>query len=351
MATNKGMFGDRLAEAQYAWLKSTIGVWYNNKSVLFANNTFNTVFVDIYDAATGYWEMDQMNAAGEVTHSRTNDPSNYRATVWNGTPGNYIYLFGENGHVDISSYETLGFGVLPTTRVDYNLTRIMDTDWTWLNLYYVLNALNNIHAITALEAEEKRQLAYEWDSQMAYKTVSPYFCDWVGGALDETEMATFFDTAFRDKWNGLYDALQQEYDPLSNYKMHEEEHIDEVKDEDTTTSDTSESAGTNSNTQSSSSTTNDDVYAFNSSTESPDSKNTSSDTSTDSGSTTNSSSSSGTNNFAADNDTDRERDAVGNTGVYSYQKMIQDEWELRQKLVLEEIRKDITEMLTLPIYI
>ena len=36
-----------------------------------------------------------------------------------GDPGaaNYIYLFGDNGYVNVSSYTTLGIGLIPPTRV------------------------------------------------------------------------------------------------------------------------------------------------------------------------------------------------------------------------------------------
>ena len=76
--------------------------------------------------------MDQIARDGTVTHSRSNDPANYRATVWNGDPGNYLYLYGDNGQVAVNSYTTLGFGLIPAVRnvidTEY-LVAIKDTNW------------------------------------------------------------------------------------------------------------------------------------------------------------------------------------------------------------------------------
>ena len=50
----KGLLGDRLSDAQYTYLQTNVASWYNTVTVIFCNNTFTTVFIDVYDGGTGY---------------------------------------------------------------------------------------------------------------------------------------------------------------------------------------------------------------------------------------------------------------------------------------------------------
>ena len=142
---NRGILGDRISDTQYKYLLDNYNSWHNNITVVFVNNNLNTVFIDWYNADTGYYEMDQIVSDGTVTHSRSNDPTNYRSTVWNGTPGSYIYLYGNNGYVTISSKETLN---IPS---EYPLLwTLTDGQYEWLKDNY--DYWNNLNKCTIAKA-------------------------------------------------------------------------------------------------------------------------------------------------------------------------------------------------------
>ena len=168
----------------------------------------------------------------------------------------------------------------------------------------------------------------------------------------------------------MYDAMTAEYNPIENYNMHQTEHIDDVKDEATTSSgsvsSTSENDGSTSGSSSSerdisnSGNNANDVYAFNSESPSHDSRSnnssstsddvsgSSSSSSHDEGSTSTSSSNEGT--YVTDNDRDEELNRSGNIGVTTSQQLVEAELELRKNIILATIRDDITYVMTLPYY-
>ena len=193
---------------------------------------------------------------------------------------------------------------------------------------------------------------------------------WVKGQISELNIANYLYKMYGDKWDKMYDVMTEEYNPIHNYKMHQTEHIDDVRDEnntndgqsnitiegDGTTSRTGSSERDISNTASNSS----DVYAFNSENASHDSSGSNSATTSDDVSssdsatshdeevTTTSNSNVGT--FTADNDRDSELSREGNIGVTTSQQLIEAELEVRRHIILDVIRDDITYVMTLPYY-
>ena len=83
-----------------------------------------------------------------------------------------MYLYGDNGHVAVNSYTTLGFGLIPAVRnvIDTeDLVAIKDTNWLWVNLNNVLGYLKGlgVKAINALTYNDIMELSVEWDSNMS----------------------------------------------------------------------------------------------------------------------------------------------------------------------------------------
>ena len=170
------------------------------------------------------------------------------------------------------------------------------------------------------------------------------------GQINELNIANYLFKLYGPKWDAMYDVLTAEYNPLENYSMHEVEHTDDVKDESSTgTVDTTNSSSSQ-ETSETNSLTQDTVYAFNS-------EDASSDKDSDTGTGSNASSSASstvdsdtTDTYTTDNDLDRELTRAGNIGVTTSQMMIEQELKVRQNIVLNTIKDDITYVMTIPYY-
>ena len=46
----KGLFGDRLSDAQYQYLQDNISTWYNIRTVVFCNTNYSVINIDVYEA-------------------------------------------------------------------------------------------------------------------------------------------------------------------------------------------------------------------------------------------------------------------------------------------------------------
>lgn len=155
-------------------------------------------------------------------------------------------------------------------------------------------------------------------------------------ALDHDQrlrLARLIVNRYGDKWSRLYQTLIEDYNPLENYNMTEEE-TPELTD--TTSIASKVTTSGNSSTDAS-------VYAFNTSGTSgvPQASSDASGSSTVEG-------------LAKDNITTTSRTGSrsltrsGNIGVTTSQQMAQSEIELRQYNFREQMYKDVDEVLTLP---
>lgn len=379
-------YRDDLTAYQIKYLEDNLEAWYNDSTTVMFEGNNNLDFIT----------MVPDNDAVILTQVRPNSTigSSVQATdywigVYDGTNPNVRYVYINHNNKFVDSVETVNIPSFPSVRyvVDtQDLIAIKDSQWKWFNLYKVLTGLTpDVEAIPS-GATARQDIAYNWDSEMSWRIFSPYMTSWVKGKLSELQIANFLKAQFLDKWNKLYDALTAEYNPLHNYDMHEIEHTDDVKDEDTTTSGTGSRTGsvtteddtTTSNTTTETlntsvviaddSTDTHDVYAFNSESYSHAAKDTNeadrtttttgTNTNADSGSSstdtsttsTESTTSSGTVGYTTDNDKDRELTRSGNIGVTTSQQLLEAELKLRQNIVLDTIKDDIIATLTIPYY-
>lgn len=240
--------------------------------------------------------------------------------------------------------------IVTTTRNDYDeYIRVRDTEWTYYNLYKVINQID-IPVFPEADTD-KQNLCIEWDELMSNKVISPYMYQWVKGRINEANITSYLLSVFGDKWQRLYDIMTEEYNALQPYHIHEEEHTDDIKDESKTgeSESTSDNTGESSNT---SSTTNDGSrYGFNSSSavnvdKQEDEVEASADYSDDLHNVTTTG-----NTYTTDNDLDRTLDRDGNIGNTTMSQLVDMEWETRKKLLLEQVRIDITDTLTIPVYL
>lgn len=381
-----------LTDEQLEWLENNVDYWYNVDSTTITKySTWSYILIMQLIPETQIANIIQLNNDGTAQGSAQRDVSGtgYWANVFNGAETtNMYYYYLNHGDNQADSVETIGIPTYPATRIvvdTQDLIAVKDSNWTWLNLYKVIRNLTGISAIPEL-TKDQQALAYAWDSNMSYRIFSPYMMAWVKGLMTEPQIASYLVALFGDKWNKMYDAMTAEYNPLNNYKMHEEEHRDDVKDESTETEGSSSNASTeigSSSTEGSNDvtetlnttvtgtndvTTEDMVYAFNSGSPSDASKQVvdgdsstttegSNSNSEESSSSSNSrseirgnSSNENTKNYTTDNDFDRELDREGNIGVTTSQKLLQEELELRKNIILDTVRDDIINVMTLPYY-
>lgn len=151
---------------------------------------------------------------------------------------------------------------------------------------------------------------------------------------DMKQLAKIILAKFDDKWNHIYEALKEEYNPVYNYNMEETLERDLVNSSKGTSTDESSSQ--------SSSEVNEQVYGFNS-TEAVDS-NKSNGVGSSSYSLSNSNSKD--TSYKGTEKTTRK----GNIGVTTTQQMIMEEIEMRKHLFYDMIMEDIDLVMTLQIY-
>lgn len=152
--------------------------------------------------------------------------------------------------------------------------------------------------------------------------------------MNTTTLSFIILQKFEDKWNHIYEALKETYNPIHNYNM-----------EETITRDlTNSSNGTNTNESSSTNNvnTNEKVYGFNS--------NEAVDSNQNNG---NSNTSYSSNDSNTKNTTYKGTESTtrnGNIGVTTSQKMLKEELEVRMYLFYDMVMNDIDTILTLQIY-
>lgn len=128
------------------------------------------------------------------------------------------------------------------------------------------------------------------------------------------QLATIINSMYSTKWNKLYETTILTYNPIHNYDMSEEEIVNDVVE--TSTNDNG----------------NDKYYGFNTSEPVPNTENTSSFTS----------------NGTKDNT--RTLTKSGNIGVTTTQKLLREERELWDWILLDTVFNDIDKILTIQIY-
>lgn len=381
-----------ITDKQYEWLSNNLDTWYDEQGVTITKYTSWT-YILVMKIIPGSTIADIMQVNDDGTSQgnaqRNVGGTDYWSNVYNGVDNTMLYYYVNHGDNLVDSYDTIGLPTFPIKRVvvdTQDLKAVKDSEWKWINLYRVLTSLQPSVEVIPSAGSERQALAYEWDSNMSWRILSPYMMNWVKGYLTESDIALYLKAQFADKWNKLYDVMTAEYNPLDNYKMHEVEHTDDVKDEDTSTSSTATGSNSSSvsNTSENDDTTTENLnttvtsdtdsqvdqstYAFNSNVTTPVAKNTTAtdnetktlgqNTSRNQGeesSTTNTDAeseahSSGTVGFTADNDKDRELDREGNIGVTTSQQLIEAELKVRQNIILETVRDDIIGVMTLPYY-
>lgn len=177
------------------------------------------------------------------------------------------------------------------------------------------------------------------------KLAGPFLSTYAGyllfdGVLRGLEVVNVADnllSMYHEKWDKLFAVMQVQYNPLENYSMTEAETPNITR--------TRKENEKSKVTQISSADTSAGIYGFNSSDSVPQS------TSNGGGTTT-------TEGNADDNQRDttetetgtRNLTRSGNVGVTTSQEMLEAEWEVRRKILYEEIFRDVDKILTIPIY-
>ena len=349
-----GTLSNTLTTKQLEWLNENVETWYGVPNTTITKySTWTYVLVITLIPGSEIANISQLNNDGTTqgNSQRNVKGTDYWSRVYDGTEetGMYYYYINHDGK-NIDSVETIDIPFFPANRVKEPVKVIADTGWTWLNMYKVLNNLVPDILAIPYSASARQNLAYEWDSVMALRYFSPYMMSWVAGKLSEEQIAIYLKSFFGDKWNRMFSILSEEYDALQPYSIHEEEHKDEVKDEDKTTSSESTSDNSGSNSESTDTDETGKRYGFNSTNAVNVDKQIGDNSSSGSYSDDLHNVSSGSTEYTTDNDYDRELDRTGNIGNITMQQLVDQEWETRKKLILETIRVDITDTLTLPYY-
>ena len=282
------------------------------------------------------------------------------------------------------------------------LTKLNEVYSDWLTGDGVFTDLNNFDVPWKNENNVVALNTTYHGSHSGDKNISPIVYKFLNS--DESEnmrekLASAIYTMFNEKWSRLWSAFEQEYNPINNYNMVENETISETTDNtethtgtDTTAhtgtattthtgtdvnartgsetethtgTDTTETSGTNEN----------EVSAFNSSTYQDNEKVTNSETNenekdltdtrtynsvtdtntqnlTEQGTQnlTDQTTKNLTDNMDGQKDTERELTRSGNIGVTTTQQMLTSEIELRKWLYYNSVFNDIDSILTLSIY-
>lgn len=177
---------------------------------------------------------------------------------------------------------------------------------------------------------------YRWSGE---KTISPLLAHLQIEDQDELDTSGYETVAgivwsmFGDNWVRKWDALNEDYAPLDNYNMVENEDYTLTDDSDTRVQ--GSASGNNSYTSASH-----NVYGYNSSAPVPasdDSANTSTNTDMNT-------------DYNNERVMDRTLTRRGNIGVTTSQQMLQSELDLRAYRFFEEVYKDVDHVVALPIY-
>lgn len=168
-----------------------------------------------------------------------------------------------------------------------------------------------------------------------------------------TEVATYGDMLFRDKWNKLYEVMTATYNPIENYNMTQEETPDITRTRTGTNTDTIDGERTIKNEQTVSGTQENNVYGFNSTTAVPESTGTT-DTTTTGLATDNVETNDETNTHDID-ETETETGTrtltrSGNIGVTTSQQMLESEIKLWEWLFFKQVFADIDSICALSVY-
>lgn len=282
------------------------------------------------------------------------------------------------------------------------LTKLNEVYSDWLTGDGVFTDLNNFDVPWKDENNVVALNTTYHGSHSGDKNISPIVYKFLNS--DESEnmrerLASAIYTMFNEKWSRLWLAFQQEYNPINNYDMVENETISETTDNTETHTGTDTTAhtgtattthtGTDTNTRTGSETethtgtdttetsgTNEnEVSAFNSSTYQDSEKVTNSETNenekdltdtrtynnvtdtntqnlTEQGTQnlTDQTTKNLTDNMDGQKDTERELTRSGNIGVTTTQQMLTSEIELRKWLYYNSVFNDIDSILTLSIY-
>ena len=282
------------------------------------------------------------------------------------------------------------------------LTKLNEVYSDWLTGDGIFTDLNNFDVPWKNENNVVALNTTYHGSHSGDKNISPIVYKFLNS--DESEnmrerLASAIYTMFNEKWSRLWLAFQQEYNPINNYDMVENETISETTDNTETHTGTDTTAhtgtattthtGTDTNTRTGSETethtgtdttetsgTNEnEVSAFNSSTYQDNEKVTNSETNenekdltdtrtynnltdtntqnlTEQGTQnlTDQTTKNLTDNMDGQKDTERELTRSGNIGVTTTQQMLTSEIELRKWLYYNSVFNDIDSILTLSIY-
>lgn len=165
-------------------------------------------------------------------------------------------------------------------------------------------------------------------------------------SVDRKTISTLVYAMFRTQWNRLWATMNPNYEPLTNYKMTEDETGTHT---DTRTPDlTRKHTGTDTDEGSTTLNTQNNLWGFNSESSIPsdmqDGTNTANNTNTRDLTDTET----GTDTTAGENT--RKLTRTGNIGTNTFQNLLQQERNLWMYNFFEQIFKDVDSVLTIPIY-
>lgn len=165
-------------------------------------------------------------------------------------------------------------------------------------------------------------------------------------SADRESISTLIYAMFRNQWGRLWETMNPNYDPLTNYNMTEDETGNHT---DTRTPDlTRKHTGTDNNEGSATLNTQNNLWGFNSESSIPsdmqDGTNTANITNTRDLTDTET----GTDVTAGENT--RKLTRTGNIGTNTFQNLLQQERNLWMYNFFEQVFKDVDSVLTIPIY-
>lgn len=164
------------------------------------------------------------------------------------------------------------------------------------------------------------------------------------------QLALIIYSRFIDNWRKRWTALQTVYNPLENYSMSENEtgegtNTGTVQNADSITRNNSRDNTVNVATEGQ-----DNIFGFNSSTESPANSNTGTSETSSEETESESESATGTRTDNLANTFERSLTRSGNIGVTTSQQMLESELEIRKYDFFVSVYEDIDKVLTIPVY-
>lgn len=314
---------DTLTDEQLTWLTDNVYRWHNKPNSIITKYSGWTQIGWLYllDDTSPSVLFITINADGSITTSKQSivDETSFWYRLYVGEHSGQTIYYKNFGNNQVDSYETIGLPEMKEDRVKYEFITIDQTAWRWTDMLDLINRLKVLGVeIFDLANSALRSLAYTWDLELDNRYISPLLNSWLKSNIDIQPIAEYFYQTYSMKWNKLYEALQIEYEPLENYSMTEhEEHEYDITDKLTGSTETT-----------------DQIYAYDSEDPSNQAK---SKTEPD------------TEN-KRDDDGERELTRSGNIGVMTSQQMLESEFEFRKKLLLNIIRDDIVNELTIEIF-